>query len=144
MTTTPEETALTVSGAVHFGRRGKGGRKQLVAGPAPEIALGRVPRVARLMALAIRFDGLIRTGGVRDYAELARLGHVTRARISQIMSLLNLASDIQEAILFLPSFECGRDPLTLRDLLPIATSSDWKKQRTIWSRTLERLATEMT
>jgi hypothetical protein len=141
--TTPE-TPLTVLGSIHHVRRGRGGRKELLAGTTPAIPAGRVPRVARLMALAIRFDGLIRAGGVRDYAELARLGNVTRARISQIMSLLNLASDIQEAILFLPSFRCGRDPLILSDLLPIATSSDWKKQRTIWSRTLERPATEMT
>ena len=31
-------------------------------------------------------------------ADLARLGHVTRARITQIMNLLMLAPDIQEAI----------------------------------------------
>jgi len=30
------------------------------------------------MALAIRFDGLIRRGDVANQAELARLGHVTR------------------------------------------------------------------
>src|SRR3712207_3152134 len=34
--------------------------------------------------------------------KVARLGHVTRARVTQIMNLLNLAPDIQEAILFLP------------------------------------------
>jgi len=52
------------------------------------------------MALAIRFDDLIRRGEVRDYADLARLGHVSRARITQIMNLLNLAPDIQERLLF--------------------------------------------
>jgi len=54
---------------------------------------GRVPRVSRLMALAIRFEGLIRDGVVRNQAELARLEHVSRARVSQIMNLLNLAKD---------------------------------------------------
>ena len=44
---------------------------------------------------AIRFDALIRNKEVSDQAELARLGLVTRARMTQIMSLLNLASDIQ-------------------------------------------------
>ena len=63
---------------------------------------GRVPRIARLMALALRFEQLVRTGAVRDYAELARLGQVSRARLTQIMNLLHLAPDIQEAILFLP------------------------------------------
>lgn len=54
------------------------------------------------MALALRFEGYVRGGGVSDYAGVARLGHVSRARISQIMSLPHLAPDIQEALLFLP------------------------------------------
>lgn len=98
---TPTTSPLTVAGTVHFVRRGR--TKELRPGPAPTSPEpGRVPRVARLMALALRFDGLIRTGAVTDQAELARLGHVTRARVSQIMALLNLAPDIQEALLFLP------------------------------------------
>jgi hypothetical protein len=85
------------------------------------------------MALAIRFDGLIRTGVVTDYAELASLGHVTRARITQIMNLLMLAPDIQEAILFLPRVERGRDPILLRQLQPVALVPDWRKQRRLWA-----------
>jgi hypothetical protein len=53
--------------------------------------------------LAVRFEGLLREGTVRDYAELARLGGVSRARITQIMSLRNLAPVIQERILELPA-----------------------------------------
>ena len=53
------------------------------------------------MALAIRFEGLLREETIQDYAELARLGRVTRARMTQIMKLLDLAPDIQEQILFL-------------------------------------------
>jgi hypothetical protein len=64
--------------------------------------MGRVPRVAKLMALAIRFDRLIREGKVADRSELARLAHVTQPRMTQIMNLLHLAPDIQEDILFLP------------------------------------------
>jgi hypothetical protein len=44
----------------------------------------------------------LRDETIRDYAELARLGRVTRARMTQIMKLLDLAPDIQEQILFLP------------------------------------------
>jgi len=44
-----------------------------------------------LLALAIRLDQLIRDGVVADQAELARLGHVSRARLTQIMNLLYLA-----------------------------------------------------
>jgi hypothetical protein len=131
MSTTSEPTGLTVSGAVHFTRRGA--RKELVVGPAPTpVPPGRVPRVSRLMALAIRFDGLVRDGAVNDHADLARLGHVTRARVSQIMSLLHLAPDIQEALLFLPPVERGRDPVVLRDVLPTTVIADWRKQRKMW------------
>src|SRR5262245_51506757 len=95
---------------VQFRRRGRGARKELTTGHAEPRAVepGRVPRVARLMALAIKFDGYLRSGKVTDYAALAELGHVTRARISQIMNLLNLATDIQEAILFAPRTARGR------------------------------------
>ena len=118
---------------VHF-RSGRNGRKQLETGDAPEsqIESGRVPRVSRIMALAIRFDGLIRDGVVTDQADLARLGHVSRARITQIMNLLHLAPDIQEQILFLPRIERGRDPIKERQLRPIAAVADWRKQRKLW------------
>jgi hypothetical protein len=127
--------ALTIECEVHFTKHGRG-RKELEAGgppPSPP-APGRVPRVARLLALAHRLDRLLRAGVVKDYAEAARLGHVTRARISQVMSLLYLTPDIQEQILFLPRVERGRDPVILRDLLPIAATADWSRQRRLWRR----------
>ena len=40
-----------------------------------------IPRIARLMALAIKFQEMVERGEVRDYADLARLGYVTRARV---------------------------------------------------------------
>lgn len=135
---TPNPT-LTVEGTIHFRRAGRGARKELHAGAAqanPEP--GRVPRVSRLMALALKFDSLIRAGAVSDYAELARLGHVTRARMSQLMSLLNLATDIQQQLLFLGRVEHGRDPVVLRDLLPVAAVADWKAQRRAWAQLLTR------
>src|ERR1700736_3321616 len=113
---------LSIECAVHFQRRGRG-RKDLTVGAAPAAPpSGRVPRVARLLALAHRLEQLLRTGVVRDYAELARLGHVTRARISQVLNLLYLAPDLQEAVLFLPRTERGRDPIPLWRLLPIAST----------------------
>lgn len=98
-----------------------------------EIPPDRVPRLARLMALAIRMEGLVRGGEVADYADIARLGHVTRARVSQIMNLLCLAPDIQEAILFLPRTEHGRDAIREHHIRPILTILDWRKQRRLWS-----------
>jgi hypothetical protein len=130
-------TTLTIELPVHFQRCGRGSRKELhpgvAAAPGPP---GRVPRVSRLMALALRLDELVHTGQVGSYSELARLGHVTRARICQIMSLLQLAPDLQEALLFLPPTPRGRDPLILADLLPIAARIDWRKQRRLWRQLL--------
>jgi hypothetical protein len=124
---------LTIECAVHLRRRGRG-RKELAAGAEPpRLTPGRVPRVARLLALAHRLERLRRSGVVRDYASLARLGHVTPARISQVLSLLQLAPDVQEQVLFLPPTGRGRDRVILRDLLPIAATPDWRKQRRLWA-----------
>jgi hypothetical protein len=129
-------TALTVNCDVHFKRRGHGARKELAQGPAPKPAPPRVPRVAKLMALALRYDQMVRAGEVDDFAGLARAGRVTRARMSQITSLVNLAPEIIEALLFLPPVESGRDPFVLRDVLPIAAVVDWAKQLRMWSELL--------
>ena len=72
------------------------------------------------------------------YAELAQLGQVTPARISQVMALLGLAPDIQEAILFLPRTVRGRDPLQMYDVLPLTILLDWKTQRRLWQQLASR------
>ena len=69
-----------------------------------------------------------------DYAQIARLGHVTRARLTQITNLRLLAPDIQEEILFLPRVYQGRDPITERDLRPLVAELDWATQRRTWRR----------
>ena len=94
---------------------------------------GNIPRVAKLLALAIRFEKLVKRGDIQDYADLARLGYVTRARITQIMNLLNLAPDIQEEILFLPNTMKGRDPILEKDLRPVAAVPHWSRQRKMWA-----------
>jgi hypothetical protein len=90
--------------------------------------VGCVSRIARLLALAIRMEGLVREGEIRDYAAVASLGCVTRARVSQILKLLNLAPDIQEQILFLPPIR-GLNERTLR---PISKQIDWDEQRRLF------------
>ena len=114
---------------VHFtcGRRTK---KMLQQGSVDTaLPSGRTPRVSKMMALAIRFDQLIRDGHVADQAELARLGHVTRARLTQIMMLLHLAPDIQEEILNHPLIQSGRTNMTERALRSIAREINWARQR---------------
>lgn len=59
--------------------------------PNADVPVSRLPRITQLMALAIRFDDLIQNGEVTGYAELARLSHVSRARVTQIVNLLMLA-----------------------------------------------------
>jgi hypothetical protein len=123
---------LTITKEVHF-RHAKRGRKVIEDGAEAKVPdLGNVPRVSRLMALAIHMDDLIRRGEVADYAELARLAHVTRARMTQIMSLLHLAPEIQEALLDLPRSTGGRDPVREKMVRPIAAVPDWRKQRRLW------------
>jgi hypothetical protein len=129
-------TTWTIERQVHFGQARHGRGKRVQVGPAPDgpkLPQGRVPRVSRLMALALRLDDLLRSGSVANYAEVARLGHVTRARVCQIMNLLYLAPDIQEALLFLPRTLRGRDRLILADLQPIAALPEWRKQRRWWA-----------
>ncbi|MCK4626401.1 MAG: hypothetical protein KAV00_13870 [Phycisphaerae bacterium] len=135
--------SLTVTKRIHFSMANKG-KREIEPGPQPilDTPQGRIPRVSRLMALAIKFDHLLASGAVRDQAELAELGHVSRARVTQIMNLLHLAPDIQEEILFLPRVSEGRDPITERHLRHIAADPDWKKQRRLWQKlvTSSRLA----
>ena len=127
-----EPTTLTLLVDFHRAARGQRqlqSRPDTAAAPQPG---GRVPRVARLMALALRLDGQVRAGMLPNYSTLARVGHVTRARVSQIMNLIHLAPDLQEALLFLPRTGRGRDSIHLRLLQPIALTADWQRQRRLW------------
>jgi len=122
----------TVTRQIHFAV--KGNRKRAIAGRAPEqpTPTGRIPRISKLMALAIRFDQLLQDGVVANQSELARLAHITQPRMTQIMNLLNLAPDIQEEILHLPPTTRGRDMLTERDLRHVSAEPDWTRQRRQW------------
>ncbi|UCC31466.1 MAG: hypothetical protein JSU86_04160 [Phycisphaerales bacterium] len=126
---------ITVKRKVHFVRRDHG-RKAIVDAPRPadQARPGRIPRISRLMALAIRFDRLIREGKVTGLSELACLAHVTQPRMTQIVNLNHLAPDIQEWLLFLPRVTSGRDRVHERALRPVTVEIDWKRQRRRWAR----------
>lgn len=104
-------------------------RAVVIRAPAGSVAR-RLPRVTRLMALAIKFQDMVDRGEVRDYAELASLGYVTRARITQIMNLLLLAPDIQESLV---CGDIGSDVFE-RDLRAMASTVLWAAQRRLFSR----------
>jgi hypothetical protein len=101
--------------------------------PASDLPLatkrGRPPRIAQLMALAIEFQAMIDRGEVRRYSDLARLGCVSRERISQLMMLNWLAPEIQELILFQSHARSGRFAVSESDLRMIARLSIWAEQR---------------
>jgi hypothetical protein len=105
--------------ALKWPARQAAGRPKKTAAPPPP----RIPRITRLMALAIKFQDMIDRGEVKDYADLARLGFVTRARVTQIMNLCLLAPDIQEAIL---DADQSLNESTMRR---VALSQLWQDQR---------------
>ncbi|MBZ5592781.1 MAG: hypothetical protein LAP39_11130 [Acidobacteriia bacterium] len=110
------------------------GRPPGKTGPldAPASGNGRLPRVTQVMALAIQFQDMIQRGEARDYADLARLGCLTRERMSQIMELVWLAPDIQQEILYLPPTG-GRYPISEAAVRRIANSLSWPDQRREWT-----------
>jgi hypothetical protein len=112
---------------------GERGRKRLRAAstsatPQPAAA---VPRIGRLMALAIVLEEMLLSGQVSSYHELASLCHVSPSRVCQVMALACLAPDLQEAILFLAP---RRPTVTERRLRDLLGSADWDEQRAAWNR----------
>ena len=134
-----QEKSTTLEFSIHL-RKGRNGRQQLLMGNVPEtpdVPAGRIPRITKLIALAIKMDGMIQRGEVKDYAELAVLGHVSRARITQIMNLLQLAPDIQEEILTIVPVIKGPDHIKTRLVLQLAGDWDWRTQRRTWGQLVE-------
>lgn len=100
--------------------------------PIVSAPLPRVPRIARLMALAVHCDQLLRDSKIENQSALAQLLHVTQPRLTQIMNLTLLAPEIQEALLFLLPAESGREPIHEKMMRPIVAILDWKTQRAMW------------
>ncbi len=122
-----------------FFQRDINGRKKIYNEKPPELCVesGRIPRVSRLMALAIQYAQLLSNGEVEDQSTIARLARVTQPRMTQIMNLLHLAPDIQEAILFLPRTLKGDDPIHEKLLRPMTAEVGWETQREMWREILD-------
>ena len=95
---------------------------------------GRIPRITKLVALASRMQSMIDSGEVESFQQLAELGRISQPRMTQIMSLLNLAPDIQEELLYLPEVLQGKAAIHERLLRPLTTELDWRVQRRMWMR----------
>jgi len=100
--------------------------------PPPVLKYARYPRITQVVALALQFQEMIDRGEIRQHSDLARLGCVSRERVSQIMMLTWLAPDIQEAILRLPQTPRGRFHISEAALRPIARMPMWEDQRACW------------
>jgi len=126
---------ITVKCKLNLTRSAHGRRRIAAAKPTekPTVTPGRIPRISRLMALAIRLERMLQTGEVDNLTELARLGHVTQPRMSQILNLTLLAPDIQEELLFLARITAGKANIHEKMLRPITGETDWDKQREIWA-----------
>jgi hypothetical protein len=106
-----------------------------VVEPVPE-PQGNPPRIARLLALSHKLDALVRSGAVTGYAELARLGHISPARLTQIMVLLHLAPSIQEYLLFLSAGDARF--ISESGLRNIAREPRWDRQRELFEQHLQK------
>ena len=80
-------------------------------------------RAARMLALAHHIERLVEAGELEGYAEAARALGLTRARLTQVMSLLLLAPDVQERIL------AGELRGTERRLRGVVREPHWTEQR---------------
>ena len=97
-------------------------------------ATDRVPRITRLLALALKFEEMIRSGVVGNYTVMAQLGQVSRSRVTQVTNLLNLAPDIQEEILFLRPEEAERLRISELSVRKLSAILEWGEQRARWTR----------
>ena len=92
----------------------------------------RVPRLTRVLALAISFQDMIARGEARTFRELASRAGVTAERLGQVMKLNWLAPVIQQEILSLRS-SGGRYPITEYAVRGIAAKWSWSEQLTMWT-----------
>ena len=127
------QPTLTMEFEVHFSRDGHGLRAKPGPKPKPSVeeasAPKKLPRVVRMLALAHHLDNLLQKGIVKDYADIARLAGLSRARITQIMNLLLLAPEIQEQMLGTPEVVRG---VNERNVRLVVKKVEWENQRILW------------
>ncbi len=114
-----------IDGELHRERRG---RRQRFTASAPATPASLPARVAVTLAMAHKIRQGILAGEIKDQADAARSLALTRARLSQILDLTNLAPDLQEEILFLEATG-GREPLRERSLRGAVRIMAWGRQR---------------
>ena len=76
-----------------------------------------------------------RSSEIRDYGALVRLGHISPARLTQVMVLLHLSPAIQEYVLFLPAADARF--ITELALRRVAREPHWDRQQVRFERLLQ-------
>jgi hypothetical protein len=117
-----------LDGELHRERRG---RRKTFSASVSDVPASRPARVAATLAMAHKIRQGILAGEIQDQADAARRLGLTRARLSQILDLTNLAPDLQEKILFLELID-GREPLRERALRGALRTASWDEQRRYW------------
>ena len=84
-------------------------------------------RLARQLALAYCIERLVEAGEIESYAAAAQRLGIGRARMAQILSLLNVSSGIQERIL------TGDLVSSERALRSVLREPNWKIQVALFS-----------
>jgi len=106
--------------------------RQSAPAAAVEPKYTRLPRITQVLALALQFQEMIDSGEIQKHADLARLGCISRERISQIMILNWLAPDIQAEIITLGPAINGGSQVREAALRSIARLHTWEEQRRAW------------
>jgi hypothetical protein len=96
----------------------------------------QTPKVVELLRTAQEWRRQLDAGDVTNQAEIARREGITRARVTQVMSLLRLVPEIQELVLSMPDL-ARRPTVTERSLRPIAQLHGLTEQREAVSALLE-------
>jgi hypothetical protein len=109
--------------------------------PEPRAPVRRPAKVARMLALAHSLQRLIDQGLVADRAALARKLGLTRARVTQLLDLLLLASDVQVAVLALEAVD-GSEPMVERTLRAVAHAGTWAEQRGAWGEAMKSASSQ--
>jgi biotin operon repressor len=131
------EIALGPKGAFEYGNIGALTRRvptdrvvtalpPLRGNPKPPME-PKTPRVVELLRKALEWQALLESGEFISQADIAHREGITRARVTQVMGMLRLATGIQEYIQSLPG-SVRRPSVTERALRPIAQHPQGRDQ----------------
>ena len=121
---------LSVEYKVNFGNGKQKGRAEKKPAAIPKQTPTKLSRITRLLALAHHLQDLIDQGIVTDYADIARLSNLSRARVTQIMNLMLLTPEIQEDILF----SGHKKYIKERGIRMLLKTVVWEEQAGIWKK----------